>query len=473
VIFWQVPFADYAYLDEAHQLWHNKDGTNFVMFANQGRFITGWIIHDFFDRAGTIVALKYLRIFSLIGWGLAIFFWHYLMHRWNRILLLPLWVLNFSSIFLACSLPVAISIGWASCLEMFIGFAAAILSGNFLFMQFTDPVKHRGLSFSKTFAAVLLGVVSLFIYQNCFACCLVPFGYYFFFVSRKIDKTLVGGIAGYFFILAIYFVLFKFSLDYFELPASDRTGLYFNPLKKLSFFVSHPLALAFSFNFLYNYHGIASQAFYPVCVLFLILSTYFLNNRIVTTAKIIGVILGVALLMYIPGLIVNESFASYRTMLALSLFIPVIVFGNFYLLIQKTSYQKIVLPGFIVTIVLVAYYNFNVQFVNPLQYEYVKLRDRLDQQNWQMKDTVFFTRPDEKAFWKSHQVRVYKDEFGLPSTFKDWTPDPLVRQVCLENTASREKAQSLVILQRVAGDPSWEDTGDNLVIDADSILKRN
>ena len=81
VFFWQVPFADYAYLDEAHQLWHNKDRYNFVMFANQGRFITGWIINSFFDQTETIAGLKYLRIFSLAGWCMAILLWQYLIHR--------------------------------------------------------------------------------------------------------------------------------------------------------------------------------------------------------------------------------------------------------------------------------------------------------------------------------------------------------------------------------------------------------
>ncbi len=474
VFFWQVPFADYAYLDEAHQLWHNKDGSNFVMFANQGRFITGWIINSFFDQTETIAGLKYLRIFSLAGWCLAILLWQYLIHRWNKFLLLPELVVHFSSIFLACSLPVAIYIGWASCLEVFIGFAAAILSGHLLFMQLlTGQKDHVSISLPKMLIVVFLGVISLFVYQNCFGCFLLPFGYYFFFVSRKIDKKLIIAIGFYLVILAVYFLLFKYSLQYFQLEASDRTGLKFDFLKKLSFFVSHPLALAFSFNFLYNYHGILSQAFYPLCVLLLIVSTWYFNKKITDTFKIIGVILIIGLLMYIPGLVVSENFASYRTMLALSMMIPVLLFGNIYNLANKFTYRRTGALAFIAVIILVAYYNFNQQFINPLQYEYAKLRARLDQENWQTTDTVFFMRADEKAFLQSHGVKVYKDEFGLPSVFKDWTPDPFIRQVCLENTGSRMKADSLVIIQGASGDALWNNTGNNPVIYADTILKRN
>ena len=225
-------------------------------------------------------------------------------------------------------------------------------------------------------------------------------------------------------ILAVYFLLFKYSLQYFQLEASDRTGLKFDFLKKLSFFVSHPLALAFSFNFLYNYHGILSQAFYPLCVLLLIVSTWSFNKKITDAFKIIGVILIIGLLMYIPGLVVSENFASYRTMLALSMMIPVLLFGNIYNLANKFACRRTGALAFIAVIILVAYYNFNQQFINPLQYEYAKLRARLDQENWQTTDTVFFMRADEKTILQSHGVKVYKDEFGLPSVFKDWTPDP-------------------------------------------------
>lgn len=473
LLFWRIPFVDYAYLDEAHQLWHNKDGSNFVMFANQGRFITGWIINGFFDQTETIAGLKYLRIFSLVGWCLVILLWQYLIHRWNNFLLLPELVINFSSIFLACSLPVAIYIGWASCLEVFIGFAAAILSGHLLFMQLAGQKEQASVSPPKILLIAFLGLISLFVYQNCFGCFLLPFGYYFFFVSRKIDKKLIIAISFYLVILIVYYLLFKYSLVYFQLEASDRTGLKFDFFKKLSFFVSHPLALAFSFNFLYNYHGILSQAFYPLCALLLIVSTYLFHKKVIATIKITGVTLILCLLMYIPGLVVSESFASYRTMLALSLIISVLGFGNIYNLTKNFKYHRAGALAFIAVIILVAYYNFNLQFINPLTYEYTRLRARLDQENWQKTDTVFFIRPHQKVFLQSHGVKVYKDEFGLPSTFKDWTPDPLIRQVCLENTRNRKKADSLVVIQKTSDDPLWSNTGNNPVIYADTVIKRN
>ena len=37
------------------------------------------------------------------------------------------------------------------------------------------------------------------------------------------------------------------------------------------------------------------------------------------------------------------------------------------------------------------------------------------------------------------------DEFGVPSTFFSWVPEPLMRQLVYEKTGSREKAGQLTI----------------------------
>ena len=471
IFFWQIPFARYAYLDEAHQLWHNEDGSNFVMFATQGRFITGWIFNKFFYWTKSIDDLKYLRLFSFAGWCLAAVLWPYLLNKWNRFLQLPDLVITFSSIFLVCSLPVAIYIGWASCLEVFIGFAAGLFSGHLLFMNLMQPKESIRIPVMKLLVIVFSGLMSLFIYQNCFGCFLIPFAYYFFFVSRKIEKKLIIGVAFYLLIVGVYFFLFKYSLTWFHLTGSDRTGLQFDILGKLSFFVSHPLALAFSFNFLYNYHGILSQAFYPLCALLLIISIYRINKKVKETFGILVVLLIICLLMYIPGLVVSENFASYRTMLALSLLIPVVLFGNIFILTERFKYQRQIALAFIGIIIIAGYYNFNLQFIDPLKYEYAKLRDRLNQESWQKVDTVYFVRASENAFSQSHGVKDYKDEFGLPSTFKDWTPDPFIRQVCFENTKDRKNATSLIVIHRASDDSlNWGNTGKHPVIYMDTLI---
>ena len=64
LIYYPVFFADYAFTDEAHQLWFNNDGSNFIMFLNQGRLITGWLIDGAFGNMESVSDIKWLRIFS-------------------------------------------------------------------------------------------------------------------------------------------------------------------------------------------------------------------------------------------------------------------------------------------------------------------------------------------------------------------------------------------------------------------------
>src|SRR5436190_20220084 len=82
LVYFQVFFADYAYLDEIHQLWHNDDNSNFLMFHTQGRWLTVLLFKKLFSSISRIEQIKYLRIFSLTGRILIIFIWSDFFMRW-------------------------------------------------------------------------------------------------------------------------------------------------------------------------------------------------------------------------------------------------------------------------------------------------------------------------------------------------------------------------------------------------------
>jgi hypothetical protein len=63
LIYFQVFFTDYAYLDEIYQLWHNDDDTNFRMLHEQGRWLGGFVFKNSFSSISRIEQLKYLRVF--------------------------------------------------------------------------------------------------------------------------------------------------------------------------------------------------------------------------------------------------------------------------------------------------------------------------------------------------------------------------------------------------------------------------
>jgi len=127
LIYFQVFFTDYAYLDEIHQLWHNDDNSNFLMFHTQGRWLTGLLFENFFSSISRIEQLKYFRVFSLTGWVLTTFTWGYFSRKWFQSLDIrqELWWL--SVFYFVCGISVCVYIGWASCMGVFIAVAFGLL----------------------------------------------------------------------------------------------------------------------------------------------------------------------------------------------------------------------------------------------------------------------------------------------------------------------------------------------------------
>ncbi|MEJ0105806.1 MAG: hypothetical protein WDO19_26085 [Bacteroidota bacterium] len=61
--------------------------------------------------------------------------------------------------------------------------------------------------------------------------------------------------------------------------------------------------------------------------------------------------------------------------------------------------------------------------------------------------TVYFIRADQSMFSRFFHTHTYKDEFGLPSTNKDWVPEPLVKQYLFESTGNRSMAEKIKVIQ--------------------------
>ncbi len=95
----------------------------------------------------------------------------------------------------------------------------------------------------------------------------------------------------------------------------------------------------------------------------------------------------------------------------------------------------------------VAYRNFRYNFIAPLQQEYQLVNNAFNKNYHTGIDTIYFLSPAENAFYKPYGIVSYKDKFGVPSTFKDWTPEPLIKQLILEKTMDRQQAEKIAIIQ--------------------------
>lgn len=472
LVFYPVFFADYAFTDEAHQLWNNKDKSNFIMFLNQGRLITGWIIEKAFGNMSSVSSIKYLRLLSFTSLIFFVMIYAVYSRKIFQQLEIDKFVWLLSVLFIPFSLSSAVYVGWASCAEIFLATAFAFLSGYVLFGKVNTSDQYIKIPFSTILRSLLLALASLFTYQTAFGFFLLPFVLYFIKAKKvKPHRALVIGVGFYLFCYLVYFLLFKYSLKFYDVPASTRAEIKIAPLEKLSFFFSYPLAQAFSFNFLYNAKSILSQAFYPVVILLWIITIYYrqAKKHIASLLLYVLYIFLLLMLIYLPLLISQENFASYRTMFALN-FVVTVMLVDACLWFLKS--RKTVASVSIVLAVVsgaVAVYNYQFNFSKPLEKEYRVLRAYFDANYTAQTDTVIFRRPPVHLFKNDFSVNYYTDEFGYPSTEKDWTADPLFRQFVLEKTGSRTVAEKLVVIQYPYSDETGFNTaaknGSRLVID--------
>ena len=472
-IFWPVFFGNYAYTDEAHQLWHNDDNSNFIMFFEQGRGLTGLIIKKLFTSFTTISELKWIRIISFAGWVLAVMVWNVVLNSWKKIFNLNEHWVFFLSVCLPGSISVAIAIGWASCVELFLAFILGLVSGHLLVVDIYGK-KEKRISPVKFTVVVILALGSLSLYQPMFGAFLLPFFLHHMNNRyKKIDRVTYWGIGSYLAISLLYYILFKYSLTLYGIGAGDRTALSLQPLEKISFFFSQPLAQAFSFNFLYNMHGIFSQAFYPLMFATWLFSVFAFDKeqKLLYKFAYIGRVLLLMMLIYVSVLMPKENFASYRTMLCLNLAGTMLLVDVIMRLAKNSKIKNIIpyLAGGIV--VIVAWCNFNLNYSRPLNKEYQAIHTYFQQHYDSSKTTVYFVRPKDDLFKTLYNQNVYKDEFGLPSGHKDWTPEPLIKQMIFESTGDREKAKQTAIINLAfeERDNAKAEAG-SLIIDEEKIL---
>lgn len=476
-VYFQVFFSDYAYLDEIHQLWHNDDNSNFLMFHTEGRSLTGLLFRKLFSSISSIKQLKYLRIFSFSGWMLTTFAWGYFFRKWLSSLKLHQELWGLSIVYFACCISVCVYIGWASCMEVFLAIAFGLLSANILFTNL-----HLGseihLPLKVIMGSLFFGVVSLFIYQPSFGIFLVPF--FLRYVGRKKarpDSIFMIGLISYFVIYIIYYFCFTFSLRSYHIEASTRTEINFNILKKISFFFSGPFPQGFSINLLFYAASIFSQVFYVLVFLIWLVITFKRNGPNGFTGKIffVAFILFLLALVYLPSMMAAENFPSYRTLFAFNLAVFLMVSESLFSLAKREKVRKLFLLLAITWVLVTGFYTFNLQFINPLKKEYSVLRNFFRENYKSSVTKIYFIRADKFLFSRQFHTKVYRDELGAPSTYRDWVPEPIIKQMILELTNDRNIAEKTTVVQfenavRFDQSPKIIDSANSLLVDMNSLF---
>lgn len=458
LIFYPIFFSDYIFTDEAVQLWMYKSGSGFNMFIDQGRWITEVLFARLFGAIDTVHQIVYIRLFSLLGWMLCIPVWYVVLKRVvarePKFQYLPF----LTCLYLITSLPFCTSVQWASCLELFLANTAGLLSGA-IFLNGIHFTNNRfRVKRVLVIGALAVGIVSLFTYQSGFGCFVIPFLLHFITHGNgKKYQVLIAGIAFYFFVYVVYFLLYKLSLQINHIPHNPRTDIHIDPVDKILFFFAHVLERSFWFNVIFDENSSVARAMYKILflgwIVFTIVrfakdakkSTENRTKKYMNAGKHIAAVLLVLVIAYLPGLVVKENYASNRTMLALNIGVWLICAEMVVYFIGKIKAIRTI--GFVVAalLILLGGYNLRRWFLQPVTKEYAALKAYVQQHYHTGIKTFYFIPASQEEFKNQLHLNRSMDEFGVPSTAFEWVPEPISKQIVYEITGNRKMADSLVI----------------------------
>ena len=474
IIFYPVFFSEYVYTDEIVQLWFYPKDKNYQMFLPQGRYVTEKLFHWLFGSITTVKDISYIRLFSLGTGIISIPVWYIVIKKIVVNEKLPVILAFFGTLFFICTPQFSIYVSWASCLELFIANTFGLLSGYFLYscisIEERTSVKSGGAFLSVTF-----GVFSLFTYQNGFGCFLIPFLLHLIAKPQDLKKIFIGT-GFYFFIYIVYYLLFKYNLQLNHIEASSRTNLSIDVGEKLKFMYTRPLSSAFHFTFLFYEKSIAGIIAYVVLLTGWAVSSFYRLRLIpiILRWRYLAIVLIFFLFMYLPSLIIKENYSSNRTLLALKMAVFFLIAELIISYLKENKVRTIAVTIISGLFVVNAWFNFNKEFLFPAKFEYARLRTFIDTNYRPETNTFYFIRPGEDFFVRKFNLTRSWDEFGVPSSYRDWVPEFLVKQIVYEKTGNRKLAYSLIIKHWLGNESylkSKETLSSNiLLIDAEEIM---
>jgi hypothetical protein len=245
-------------------------------------------------------------------------------------------------------------------------------------------------------------------------------------VLRKVSYSLlVGAVA----CIAEFFVMKLGVAVYGAVAGTARAGVTHDVFGKIAWFIKEPLNNALNLNSIEptGWFAGATGVFIVVGLFF-----YF-GGSLRYRLTMLGLALMLVPLSYLPNLVVVESWASYRTVVALTALLAFYVFLALqgYLQVLRTvstQFHQWMLLGVVAAWAvfsgLVASRNLNRYFVEPQAIEYHLLKGQLRKIDLARVQTIYFVRPN----WYDGVTSVVRyDEFGLPSSCQPWVPEGMVK----------------------------------------------
>jgi hypothetical protein len=443
-IFLPLFYTDYIFMDEALEIWQYNSIPGLQMFADDGRWLAE-ILHSWlFKLADTIHDVTYIRLISLFGWLLCLPVWYVVIKRVVSQVPAFEYLPFFICLYLVTSLPFIVSVQWATCMQFFIADTAALLSGAVVLNNMRDGKKWVVVGPMAVIAGLLLGVASLFLYQGAFACFLIPFLLHFINpFNYKKDAVLITGLVFYFLVYAVYFVLYKVHFSLLDnIQPSSRNALYIHPLEKIKWFLARPLERSFRFTLMTHEDSVISKIYYPIMLAALAVCTFvrFGRAKWVYAVKHLAAIGFILVVSYLPPLLIEESFASNRTLMALNLSVFIVCLETVLYFIKNKRFLQIGAVAMALFFVVCARYNFQKGFLHPIQQETAALKSYFKQHYHPGIQTIHFIRPHVDFMAEKYSVNRSMDELGVSSSCWEWVPVSLSKQLIYEATGDRKLA---------------------------------
>jgi hypothetical protein len=469
VTYLPVVVVPYGFTDDYWNLGalHGLGGIPPWKFSTQGgRPLHALLLSGAFWLVPDIDSLRLLRLVGICGAALlGILLYHAL--RKSKV---DPWLATGISISVISLPSFQVYVSWAT---LFADPYAAILGGVASLRLTSAFDQGSGVARVRRAQAAALLICALLIYQP---------GAMFFWVfaaiellrpgeqlgraTRKLAASLVVGIGA----MAFGFVVVKVGVHFFGGQGAGRSSLNHDVVGKVRWFFDQPLVNALNVFELVPKTTLAEGVALFAAVGILLLHA----DKGWAALGFLGIAVGLVPLSYLPNLAIAENWASYRSLGALSALLTLYVWLGLWgfartglALARRTGSRlapagartnvgaiatgRLVVVAIAVTGLVLAARNATTLFAKPENIELQMLRSTLDNSNEPGLRRVIFVKPD----WNQGAAPLVRyDEFGLPSSYAPWVPDPAVQLVLRERGRNAPRPAIDVLASTASAVPS-------------------
>ena len=399
------------------------------MFYSVGRPIDGALKEAFLSHVYYIRDFAWIRLVGLVG---LLFFVIILFWILNKILTLSPFESSLLVLLLVFIPSLSLYVAWAQYFDAPYGLIMASLAA-YLGRAVLKSNISRMRKVIGCIASLLLLLGASFIHQSVAM---------YYWVVVACDLFLENGIIlkqklVHFFAYGInWLISMSVSFAFLKLwaalepGAASRGALVSDVVGKVKWFFSTVIVGSLNFNFLTQSNLLALTL---IIIIALGLWLYFQKGVI---AKLVGIVIFVVLVLlsYFPNLVIAESWASYRTQVAItSMFILFIyialksLVNRLVLSRQNLIFHLVLCMWVIISIGSYAYHQIqDITLPQSIEIRFITSHLQALKENHFDKITVI--RP---SFMDSIS-KAYGDEFGLPSTYPAWATESVVRMALRE-----------------------------------------